>query len=637
VRPASLRERALLAAFLIVVFATGLTAIADGDIFWHLAAGRLMAQTGRLLRADPFSTSALGRPWVDVHWLFQLGAYGLFRAGGLLALVLARATLLAAGAAVLWRVVERESPRLRLPFALALGTALFLGRHLLPVRPTLVTLLFLAVFFWALERHRREHQPRVLIALPLLQVVWVNVQGLAVLGPAIVAAYLVGALATAAAGDRRWFPFEPERASWRPLALALGACLAASFITPFGASGALLPLRLLPRITPGASVFAAQVAENIPPFVLERTAPEQIFHFKWYLAALALSFAVARRLWLSRLLVLGGLVALALMANRNVALLYWLGTALGVMNLAPALERLAARRRATLIAGVLGVGGLVAVGGLTALAAAHEPSLREPTPFRFPTEAARRLAALPGGGSIFAPDHQGGYLIWSLHPRYRPFLDTRLILHTSDEFSDYLALLDHPERFADFQARHRFDYVVLPTGYPDRYLGLVAELARSPDWTLLFTDGSEVLFARDTPAPEVDLGTRATTLALLDGLRARYRGPLLAAARLHLAKLDLLLGHLAEAQVILAAMDDRDARALRARAYLLGGDLATAETLARSLLASDAGDVEGMNLLALVALARGDTPGGVAWLRRALERAPYDSGARALLDRLERR
>ena len=77
--------------------------MADSDIWWHLSAGREMLRTGAILRSDPFSLGALGRPWIDVHWLFQLASYGGFRLGGLGALVAAKALLVAAGAVGCWR------------------------------------------------------------------------------------------------------------------------------------------------------------------------------------------------------------------------------------------------------------------------------------------------------------------------------------------------------------------------------------------------------------------------------------------------------------------------------------------------------------------------------------------------------
>ena len=87
---------------------TGLSPSADGDIWWHLAAGREMVARGALLFADPFSVSAAGRPWVDVHWLFQLAVFGLHRAFGLAGLVWAKCALLALGALLLYQAVEQR-------------------------------------------------------------------------------------------------------------------------------------------------------------------------------------------------------------------------------------------------------------------------------------------------------------------------------------------------------------------------------------------------------------------------------------------------------------------------------------------------------------------------------------------------
>jgi tetratricopeptide (TPR) repeat protein len=236
---------------------------------------------------------------------------------------------------------------------------------------------------------------------------------------------------------------------------------------------------------------------------------------------------------------------------------------------------------------------------------------------------------------VFGADHQGGYLIWKDFPRFRPYLDTRLILRTAGEFAEFLRALDQPGTFDAFQARHRFDYAVLPTSFPDRYLPLAQHLAASPDWTLLFTDGSEALFGFRVTDPPVDLARPETTRAILAGLDGRYQGRVRVAARLNLARLDLVLGHAAQAEAIAGELDDPAARALLARCKLVSGDLVGAEALARQRLASDRHDVGSLNLLALVAIARGDSPAALGFVRQALEVDPYDGEALALLARLE--
>jgi hypothetical protein len=616
--------------------------IADGDIYWHVAAGREMLRRGALLRTDPFTLSAAGRPWVDVHWLFQLAVALVQRASGFAGLCVAKALALAAGAAISTRAAERAGGAVaRDACAAALLGLLFLARHLVPLRPIVVTLLFVAAFLAVLEAQRAGARPRWLLALPLLQIVWVNCQGLSPLGPALVAAYLAGAWITAALAGR-------PREALRPLALALGLTVLASFATPYGLDAVALPARLLARIGPGAdNVFGREIAENVPPFVLDRTSPEAVGHFKWVLAALALALLALRpRLAAAHALVLAGFAGLALLANRNVPLFYWVLAPVGAIALAPrAAEALAAHRRpawlgnraaarAALAALAAALAGEVALAGV---ALAREAPIGAPTPFHFPTESARLLARLHASGPIFAPDQHGGYLELAV-PALRPCIDTRLILHTAREYRDYLAVFDDPARFAALDATYGFRYVVLTTAYPDRYLGLAAHLAADPGWRLLATDGSEVLFGRQgEPTGEaMRLDDRATVDAVAAALDVRFgaRPAERAAARLNLARTLIVLGQPDEAQRVLAALGSRAAAQLRARACFAAGELGAAEALARVLLAQDPGDARSLVLLAELALARGDAGEARRALGEALARDPYDPEARALLARL---
>jgi hypothetical protein len=248
---------------------------------------------------------------------------------------------------------------------------------------------------------------------------------------------------------------------------------------------------------------------------------------------------------------------------------------------------------------------------------------------------------------VFSADHYGGYLIWQLYPRYRPYIDTRLVLRSPAEFAEYLALADQPERFDAFQEQHGFSYVVLPTAFPDRYLALIGHLYRSPGWRLVYTDGSEVLFARsdlaaaDLAAADLatsawDLGSAATTDQILEGLAARYAGQpeLLATARLNLATLQIVVGRGAQAERVLSAMGSDDADALLARARFAGGDLEGARAMAQRQFERDREDVRSLSLLSQIALTQGDLVHGLSLAERALRVDPFDAEATSILDRL---
>ena len=627
-------------------FLIALGPISDGDIYWHLAAGREILQRHALLRVDPFTLSAAGRPWVDVHWLFQLGVYATYLAFGFLGLAMAKSALVAVGAVVLTRTAERTGGTVaRASCAVALVGGLLLSRHLLPLRPVLVTLVCLAIFLSVLEplRTAKAHPSRAWLALPLVHVIWCNCQGLAPLGPALVAMYLAGAWLSSR-GFRRW-PFESTGASGlRPLALALALCLLAGLVTPYGLDAALLPLRLLRRITPGeANIFSTAVAENIPPFLLEHSAPELIGHFRWVLVGLAAAIAIVRpRLHVAHLFVLVAFVGLALMATRNVPLLYWVAAPVAAIALAPGMRRIyhssgAAWFRPALRSSCATAGLAVLLGAELALAVLvhqRESALGAPAPFHFPVETARMLSDV--AGPIFAADQHGGYLTFTV-PALRPYIDTRLVLHTGQEYADYLSLFDDPARFDALDARERFNAVVLTTAYPDRSLGLIWHLAGSSHWRLVWTDGMEVLFLRQgTP---LALGERRTIDAILQQLAERFGGTpaLHEAARLHLARLLVVLGQSRQAEYVLSSLDSRPAAELRARAHFVAGDHRAAECLANILLVQNPHDVRSLALLAEIAVAESQPGKAGEFLRRALAVDPYDPEARSLVDRLGKR
>ena len=202
-------------------FVIALGPISDGDIYWHLAAGRAMVAHHALLRTDPFTLSAAGRPWIDVHWLFQLGAWAVYRMAGFPGLALVKAALLAATAVILARAAAKQGGSTApLLCASMLLPALYLARHLLPLRPVIVTAFCLAVFLWALESARAGTTRRLWL-LPPLQVLWVNCQGLAPLGLALIGAYVLEAALAARGGSRSTSPERLRAPSAASLVVAI--------------------------------------------------------------------------------------------------------------------------------------------------------------------------------------------------------------------------------------------------------------------------------------------------------------------------------------------------------------------------------------------------------------------------------
>jgi tetratricopeptide (TPR) repeat protein len=650
--PGELRLRLLLCALGggVVFFAVCFPILCT-DIWWHLAAGRLIVEQGRFLYTDPFSSGSLGARWVDVHWLFQVLAWGAYRLGGLPAIVLAKALAASGAAALLLAVAFSETPRPLWPAAtLVVIVVIYSVRHLVLDRPIVLTLLAMSLFLAVLERPRRERSLRVLLALVPLQIAWANWQGLAILGPVMWGCTLAGE-AVAALGTRGQRAAPAPRRALLELTVVGGLLLAGLFATPYGWGALELPFKLFGRIeAAGSDVFAYNVTENIPPWVLERSTPDPVAHFKWLAAVTFASFLIPRGRGssLGRFLLLAACFGLALLANRNILLFAWIAAPTLASNLAgaPALARRAApllsssrKWRAALLSVCLaGLGALVLH---RAREASAEPPLDEPTPFRVPVEAVRRLeaAGLPGGG-VFNSVRYGGYIAFALYPRARPIIDGRLVIRTAAQFAEHLALADNPESFERYRAAHDLRAAILPTAYPDRYLPLVVALYRDPAWRLVYTDGTQTLFVRNGPrAPRaVDLSSSEVVRAIDADLSSRHRrhAAILERARSHLGRLLAEVGAYDRAEEVLSSLVSPGARVLRARVAYLAGEPARAEELARAALATHPDEVDSLILLALLALDRGDHARTLDLLERALAADPYNLTARRLLDRVAR-
>ena len=78
--------------------------VQDPDFFWHITAGKLIAQTGQVPSTDPFSFTWFGKPWTPHEWLSELLIYwlvtGLGRIGALFVFGLFPAAIFSPGRCV---------------------------------------------------------------------------------------------------------------------------------------------------------------------------------------------------------------------------------------------------------------------------------------------------------------------------------------------------------------------------------------------------------------------------------------------------------------------------------------------------------------------------------------------------------
>jgi hypothetical protein len=111
--------------------------LVDSDYYWHVTAGRLVAERG-VLSTDPFSYTWGGQPWVMHEWLGELVIYWLVSAAGVGVATFVFGVISVSGPLVLAWTLRRMGVAM-LPLAAATGLVLYLFTSYATIRPQAIS------------------------------------------------------------------------------------------------------------------------------------------------------------------------------------------------------------------------------------------------------------------------------------------------------------------------------------------------------------------------------------------------------------------------------------------------------------------------------------------------------------------
>jgi tetratricopeptide (TPR) repeat protein len=454
-------DRSLIATITALAALLACQELFDADAWWHLRAGQWILSNGRLPTLDPFSFGSADRPWIDLQWIFQILLALSYRAAGVAGMTLLAAAACSATLLIVLCTTVR-GPRSWLIALIWLPALLLLSTRVQP-RPEVFSLLFTATYVTILDRCDRR--PGLAWLLPPVQVVWVNMHSLFILGPALMAAYVAGA------GKRRW----------GHVGLASVAVVAACLVNPYGIRGALFPLELLPKITAWGGPYKAYIGEFHDPRTYMQNeavaaATRNLFYWTEFFLFLMIPISflmpavwqarvVARRSVrapaegrLFRVITSAAFGFLALQAVRNASFFALVSGFVIARNFNDWIARLGAghnetqTRVAIRIDRALGavLTSLLWLAIVAAAAGWWSPvkwglfpmGLRE-RPLTF-AHAAARFAGRPGmpGHALVFELAQAAVYLFHNAPERRPFIDPRLEVPTQKTFETYVQL-DH--------------------------------------------------------------------------------------------------------------------------------------------------------------------------------------------------
>jgi hypothetical protein len=152
------------------------------DLAYHLRAGEMILDTGRIPTTDTWTFTAAGSAWLNQQWGAQVILAAVDRFAGWTGLALLRAALVGLTFGLLFEACRRRGLDLRRAAWLTIA-AFIVAAAALALRPQLFGMALLAMTL-LLVTDRRTH-PRRLWAMPLIVIVWANVHGSFFLGPVV--------------------------------------------------------------------------------------------------------------------------------------------------------------------------------------------------------------------------------------------------------------------------------------------------------------------------------------------------------------------------------------------------------------------------------------------------------------------
>ena len=406
--------------------------------------------------------------------------------GGFPAVVMWKALLLAFVCGAAGFLAARRSGSFHAGIVASLGGVPIWGLFAAD-RPALVSFTLVAAFVVILESYREGGRIAWLWLLVPLQWIWANSHGGFFLGWVVLGSYAAGGWS---------LPREQRKKLWTVAAL----CVLVSGLNPSGFR--VFEILLAYR----QSFLTRTLIEWKQPFLW---GPPYTYNLLLYSAAASLVLAW-RKVRLPDALLFIAFGAASLLAFRNVGFIAFLAPVLLASYAWPLLAAQLARGSFRVPAKMLNIGFFIGLGALL-LQQAWAGNLYQlrVAEWKFPVGAANFLKENQAGGPIFNTYEYGGYLLWSLWPEQRTFIDGRAL--NESVYDDYRKILysqggpAEQSRPAHTELLERYGVQIVVTNAFEFVTGAAYPVALAlghsseTGWRLVYQDAQALVYARDVP------------------------------------------------------------------------------------------------------------------------------------------
>ncbi len=478
-----------LVIFLISITTTSDGLLRDGDSFWHIKVGTVMLEQQSLIDSDIFSHTAFGTPWTAHEWLSEIIMAGVYKLAGLEGLLCFFLLITSLAFWLLFKITEKHANQW-VSFG-CVSLALAFSRGHMAARPHLFTWLFMVITLSILMNGGKR-----LYWLPVVMVIWTNLHGGFILGLVMQGIFLLGAAMEVRLADK--LSFTKILQEQKTAVLALLASILAVGINPFGYELLLFPFQV------SSGVFSTLISEWKAPDL------QDMWYFRFYLISLVIlvSLAKSRVSWTERLCIVFFLNA-ALTHIRHISIM--------LMALTPFMARMIdiqfgkrlrspiqyENKQLQLSAKTGPLATVIIALTLLICGSIDQRSLNFLTPENLIDVKTKHLNQLVDyldenlpEGKMFNEYTLGGYLLYSLAPPPKVFIDGRADMYGEKILKDYNTIVVSSSNREKVLSQYDVEWVVF-----EKDSALVAALEESESWKSIYTNEHYAVLTKAIQTP----------------------------------------------------------------------------------------------------------------------------------------
>jgi tetratricopeptide (TPR) repeat protein len=482
----------------------------DPDIWLHIKTGEYIIQHKAIPQTDIFSSTVSGKEWINHSWLAQIIFYLAFHSGGPNNLILLCAIIVLIAFLFLFLSVYKQRKRLSLS-VVVLAVAILASKARFNIRPENFSILFFSFYLFLLTRCIRK---KWIFLLPLVQLCWVNCHGFFILGPLLVAVFILAEkLKKLKTLPWEWAKTEPlDTRPYRDLVDVLLLVCLVSFLNPFGYKGVFYPFSIIFNSMNRLSIFYRYIQELLPTW---RLSLSLILPYYAFIIISLLAFLLnLKRINVAYLLAWLIFLALSFQINRNIIFFNFVAFLTTVDNL----SRLQDTKKFNFIEGFFGkslnlLKYLMLALLILWISMSNYRILRSQYYIFEDNRTKSTLLGVSSGGypekaadfilknnlpdNMFNLFNSGSYLIYRLFPKKRVFIDGRTELYGGEFFDNYQKILNKDKcAINNLFKKFNINTVLLNADSLD-IGGLLAYFFNELDWALVYLDEDSMIFVKD--------------------------------------------------------------------------------------------------------------------------------------------